>query len=97
MNATNKLTTSTVGLNIPAKVGMVLDDVATPALIVNLDAFERNVDRMRTFVEQHKIRLRAHAKTHKSADIALIQIGRGGACGAAVKRFLKPKRSLSVA
>lgn len=81
MNATNKLTTSTVGLNIPAKVGMVLDDVATPALIVDLDAFERNVDRMRTFVEQHKIRLRAHAKTHKSADIALIQIGRGGACG----------------
>ena len=81
MNVTNKVTTPTVGLNIPAKVGMALDDVATPALIVDLDAFERNVDRMRMFVEQNKIRLRAHAKTHKSADIALIQIGRGGACG----------------
>src|SRR5262245_38204050 len=81
MNAASKVTAPTVGLNIPAQVGMALDDVATPALIVELDAFERNIDRMRAFVEQKKIRLRAHAKTHKSADIALIQIGRGGACG----------------
>jgi 3-hydroxy-D-aspartate aldolase len=81
MNAINKIANPVVGLNVPAEVGMALEDVSTPALIVDLDAFERNMDRMRAFIEKHGIRLRAHVKTHKSADIALIQIERGGACG----------------
>jgi 3-hydroxy-D-aspartate aldolase len=71
----------TVGLTIPAELGDRLDDVGTPALIVDLDAFERNIDRMRAFCATHGVRHRAHAKTHKSADIARIQIDRGGACG----------------
>jgi 3-hydroxy-D-aspartate aldolase len=70
-----------VGLTVPARVGMKLEDVATPALIVELDAFERNVAQMRTFITQNGVRHRAHAKTHKSADIALFQIEHGGACG----------------
>lgn len=70
-----------VGLNVPAAVGMDLKDVGTPALIVDLNAFERNVARMREFVEAKGIRHRAHAKTHKSADIALYQMDAGGACG----------------
>lgn len=81
MNALNKLATPVVGLNVPAEVGMDLADVATPALIVDLDAFERNVDRMSDFIKSKGLRHRAHAKTHKSADIALIQMERGGACG----------------
>ncbi len=70
-----------VGLTVPARIGMKLEDVATPALIVELDAFERNVAQMRTFITQNGVRHRAHAKTHKSADIALFQIEHGGACG----------------
>lgn len=70
-----------VGLDVPAEVGMQLDEIATPALIVDLDVFERNVETLRRFIEQHGIRLRAHAKTHKSADIARYQIQNGGACG----------------
>lgn len=81
MNALNKLATPVVGLNVPAEVGMDLADVATPALIVDLEAFERNVDRMSDFIKSKGLRHRAHAKTHKSADIALIQMERGGACG----------------
>ena len=81
MNALNKISTPVVGLNVPAEVGMDLADVSTPALIVDLDAFERNVDRMAAFMKQNGLRHRAHAKTHKSADIALIQMERGGACG----------------
>ena len=65
----------------PAEIGMPLDDVATPSLIIDLDAFERNVAYMREFVETSGMRLRAHAKTHKSADIARYQIDNGGACG----------------
>lgn len=81
MNVMSKATAPIVGYDIPAEVGMALEDVATPALIVDLDAFERNVKYMRDFVESKGIRLRAHAKTHKSADIALYQIEHGGACG----------------
>jgi len=59
-----------VGLDVPAEPGMRLEDIATPALIVDLDAFERNVETLRKFIETNGVRLRAHAKTHKSADIA---------------------------
>jgi 3-hydroxy-D-aspartate aldolase len=65
----------------PASVGMSLQDVDTPCLLVDLDAFERNVEKLRDFVQRHGVRLRAHAKTHKSADIAKYQIEKGGACG----------------
>ena len=30
----------------PAEIGMPLDEVDTPALIIDLDAFERNLDRL---------------------------------------------------
>lgn len=70
-----------VGLTVPAHVGMKLEHVATPALIIELDSFERNVAQLRTFITENDVRHRAHAKTHKSADIALFQIEHGGACG----------------
>jgi 3-hydroxy-D-aspartate aldolase len=81
MTVRRRLAEPVVGLDIPARIGDALADVGTPALIIELDAFERNIDRMRSFIEAHGIRHRAHAKTHKSADIARIQIERGGACG----------------
>lgn len=70
-----------VGYDVPAVIGASVEDIATPALIIDLDAFERNCERMRTYAETMGVRLRAHAKTHKSADIARYQIAYGGACG----------------
>ena len=70
-----------VGLEIPARVGMSLDEVATPALIIDLDAFEENVHCLRERLQTAGVRLRAHAKTHKSVDIARYQMEHGGACG----------------
>ena len=70
-----------VGLDIPAAVGMDLADVTTPALIIDLDAFERNVATLRDRLASAGVRLRAHSKTHKSVDIARYQINHGGACG----------------
>jgi len=81
MNAINHPTQPVVGLNVPAAIGMKLEDVSTPALIIDLDAFEKNVKLMGDFIKEKGIRHRAHAKTHKSADIALYQIEHGGACG----------------
>ena len=70
-----------VGLNIPAEIGMDLSEVATPALIIELDAFERNVATLHKHLATAGVRLRAHSKTHKSVDIARYQIDHGGACG----------------
>ena len=54
----------------------------TPALVVDLDALERNVKRMAAFAREHDIRWRPHAKAHKSADLALslMQAGAVGVC-----------------
>ncbi len=81
MNIVNKNRVPVVGLNVPAEVGMAEADICTPALIIDLDAFEKNVKHLKEFITKNGVRLRAHAKTHKSADIALYQIEQGGACG----------------
>jgi 3-hydroxy-D-aspartate aldolase len=66
----------------PAAPGMPLADVDTPALIVDLDAFERNLRRMADAVGQAGLRLRPHAKTHKSPEVARRQLALGavGVC-----------------
>ncbi len=61
----------------PAQPGMRLDEVDTPALVIDLDAFEANLDRMAAMLDGTGVRLRAHAKTHKSPVIAHLQIARG--------------------
>jgi D-serine deaminase-like pyridoxal phosphate-dependent protein len=53
------------------------DEVDTPALLIDLDAFEYNLDRMARLLAPTGARLRAHAKTHKSAVIAHLQMARG--------------------
>lgn len=67
----------------PAAIGMRLDEVDTPALLIDLDAFERNLQRMADAVPPNgRVRLRPHAKTHKSPIIARQQIALGavGVC-----------------
>jgi len=59
------------------KIGDILDGVDTPALIVELDALERNIAAMAAAVEDRGMRLRPHAKSHKSPDIARRQIAAG--------------------
>lgn len=49
----------------------------TPALVVDLDAFERNVALMAQRAATAGLALRPHAKTHKSATIGRRQIGAG--------------------
>src|SRR5215471_8328217 len=51
--------------------------VPTPALVVDLDAFERNVARMTQRAATAGLALRPHAKTHKSATIGRRQIEAG--------------------
>ena len=54
----------------------------TPALVVDADALERNIAAMASFAAANGLKLRPHAKTHKSVDIAKAQIAAGalGVC-----------------
>ncbi|KAI9295527.1 putative threonine aldolase [Neoconidiobolus thromboides FSU 785] len=71
----------------PAKVGDSIEDIETPALVVELEAFENNLKKMVSLVEEesqkinHSIRIRPHFKTHKCPSIASIQKKLGGASG----------------
>ncbi|HSC23310.1 MAG TPA: DSD1 family PLP-dependent enzyme [Casimicrobiaceae bacterium] len=60
---------------IPARVGDRIEAIETPALVVDLDAFERNLDRMAAATKG--VRLRPHAKSHKCSTVAKAQIARG--------------------
>jgi 3-hydroxy-D-aspartate aldolase len=61
----------------PAVPGMREEDIDTPALVIDLDAFEFNLDTMAALLAPTGVKLRAHAKTHKSPVIAKLQIARG--------------------
>lgn len=71
-----------ITLDQPASI----DDLPTPALIIDLDILERNLDKMQAHVDQHGMGLRCHTKMHKSPIIAQMQIARGaiGVCCATV-------------
>jgi D-serine deaminase-like pyridoxal phosphate-dependent protein len=66
----------------PAAIGMAVEEVDTPALLVDLDAFEYNLARMASAAAHGHVRLRPHAKTHKCAEIARRQMALGavGVC-----------------
>ncbi len=61
-------------------------DLKTPALVIDLDAFERNIEKMADHCRASGIWLRPHAKTHKCAEIARQQILAGaiGQCCASL-------------
>ncbi len=63
--------------NPPARIGMAENEVDTPALLIDLNAFERNLDTMASCMAAAGVKLRAHAKTHKSPVIAHLQMARG--------------------
>ncbi|MFN9490810.1 MAG: DSD1 family PLP-dependent enzyme [Betaproteobacteria bacterium] len=66
----------------PARPGMTLAEVDTPALLLDLDVFEANLRRLSESLAGRSILLRPHAKSHKCPQIALRQIAAGavGVC-----------------
>ena len=70
---------------LDACIGQRVDLIDTPALVVDLDAMDRNIQRMADFARKHQVRWRPHAKLHKSAELALLQ-QRAGAHGVCVQK-----------
>jgi D-serine deaminase-like pyridoxal phosphate-dependent protein len=65
-----------------ATVGQGVQAIDTPSLVIDLDAMERNLERMAVFARERGLRLRPHAKMHKSAELARLQMAHGavGVC-----------------
>lgn len=61
---------------------MAVEDVDTPALIVDLDALDANLERMAAYAREHGLRLRTHAKMHKCSTLARrqVELGAVGVC-----------------
>ena len=58
---------------------MRLSELDTPSLLVDLDRLEANLDRMARVARAADVHLRPHTKTHKTLEIARMQLDRGAA------------------
>jgi D-serine deaminase-like pyridoxal phosphate-dependent protein len=63
-----------------------IEELPTPALLLDADALERNLQRMREFLKGRGKEFRPHAKTHKCPLIAArqLELGAAGVCAAKV-------------
>jgi 3-hydroxy-D-aspartate aldolase len=61
--------------------------LATPALVLDLDAFDRNLSQIQEIMRRRGLKSRPHAKTHKCSEIARRQLGSGaiGICVASLR------------
>ena len=69
-----------------AALGDPVAAIDTPALVLDLDAMERNLATMAAYARTHRVALRPHAKMHKCAAIARLQIA-AGAVGVCVQKL----------
>lgn len=78
------MTTSPVARNREKVLGLYRDDIGrpvtdllTPALVLDIKAAERNIEKMAQNLRLLGNRIRPHIKTHKSTDIAKLQVDAG--------------------
>ena len=60
-------------------------ELDTPSLMVDHDIFMNNLKFMQDYADRNQVSLRPHTKTHKSPELAKIQL-EAGACGIAVAK-----------
>jgi D-serine deaminase-like pyridoxal phosphate-dependent protein len=56
---------------------MHISELDTPALLIDLDIMERNLERVAAYAREHQIRLRPHTKTHKIPALGRRQLDLG--------------------
>jgi D-serine deaminase-like pyridoxal phosphate-dependent protein len=56
---------------------MLVSGLETPVPVVDLDVLEANLARMQAYCDKHRLQLRPHIKTHKSPEIAKMQLAQG--------------------
>jgi len=65
---------------------MLISELDTPAVIVDLDIMDRNLSRMGDYCREHQLLLRPHTKTHKIPELAKRQVA-SGATGITVAKI----------
>ncbi len=65
---------------------MLVSELETPAVVVDLDVMERNLSRMADYCRSRNIKLRPHTKSHKIPELAKRQI-ESGASGITVAKI----------
>jgi len=65
---------------------MRIDELDTPSLLIDLDVLNRNIEGMSVVARDANVRLRPHTKTHKSPEIARMQLD-AGATGITVAKL----------
>src|SRR5690349_18289633 len=58
---------------------MLISELETPAVVVDLDVMEQNLARMAAYCRAHELWLRPHTKSHKIPELAQKQIASGAA------------------
>ena len=66
---------------IQSAIGTSLRELDTPALLLDLDASDQNIERMATFFADRTAQLRPHFKNHKCTKLAQRQLAAGSAVG----------------
>jgi D-serine deaminase-like pyridoxal phosphate-dependent protein len=64
--------------DMPAQLFRPINEVETPAVVVDLDTMDQNVADYVSFAREHDVSLRSHVKTHKIPDLAHMQHRRSG-------------------
>ena len=54
-----------------------LEELPTPALVIDGSVVGRNLRRLHEYSRQHKLNVRPHTKTHKSREFARLQLDVG--------------------
>src|SRR3954447_20125824 len=62
-----------------------LNELPTPALVINGSTVQRNIQRLASYAAHHQLAIRPHTKTHKSKFLAEKQI-QAGAIGLAIAK-----------
>jgi len=62
-------------------IGQTIDAIDTPAMIVELDILQSNLQRMSDFFRGRPCQLRPHFKSHKCVELARRQLAAGSVCG----------------
>jgi D-serine deaminase-like pyridoxal phosphate-dependent protein len=75
-------------------IGKPVEEIQTPALLLDLEKFQWNIDKMFKFAREAKVNVRPHAKTFKAAAICnkLIE---AGACGVMTQKLSEAEVLLS--
>ena len=59
----------------PSKVGAIIQEIDTPALVVDLNLLDSNLKKMKEFMNKYPgIKVRPHAKAHKCPAIGKLQV-----------------------